>query len=78
MARATNVYLVWRTSDNKLVGAFTVKYESQTWAARQPGGMARHRRTRMNDGIGAKTEQPCPWEPPGFNMEGATTGRIGS
>jgi hypothetical protein len=82
MARSNYIYLVYRKADDKVAAAFTVKYESQTWAAHQPGGLNAHRRTRMADGGSAggdKTEQKCPWEPAtGFNVEGAVTGRFQS
>jgi hypothetical protein len=50
MARATRIYIVTPADSEEVLGAFTVKYESQAWAERHKLGLKGLRRYSVTDG----------------------------
>lgn len=65
MARSSYIYLVKPKNQERVLAAFTVKYESQLWAERSHCTLDSLERFRMDDcgRLRPNTEQvPCPWE----------------
>jgi len=72
MARSSYIYLVYATYglERKLVGAYTVKYQSEQCTARaleldafEPDNLLRYRVSDGNYHVGKPcVEVPCPWE----------------
>ena len=63
MARATYIYFVRMNATDQLLGAFTVKHESVTWAVRVSKQPLEHMHlSAMRDGLyGDKSEKRVPW-----------------
>ncbi len=62
MARASNIYLVTLKGSDRVLAAFTVKYESQGWAENSEYGLSKLERTRVPDHpIGGTPRFDCPW-----------------
>ena len=77
MARSSNIYLVRHRPSDKLLGAFTVKYEAARWALKCPHHLACLQLSRMRDGdTYDKTEDVISWPPDAIRQSALDTRKL--